>query len=210
MDNSLTCQACAYWVQVKGNYGQCEGRGKKYDGSKKGSACIGYRESNNNINQLYIKKVYKPNSVDIKVPEYKSLRGLYNSLHKPKFKATHATNVDGEFVTFTSDIHCKNGYYRHRYNYTIIDVALTLFLQGKTFNEIAQYMKENYMKPPCRRTFRTWVIKFLGQNAWDSSNCSEVFLMCIKDKEIMVKNGKTRGGRQEFKCKKCKRRVWGN
>lgn len=204
IDSSLTCQTCAYWKQTKGNFGQCEGRGKPYDGSKKGTACIGYRQSNN-INSNLPKKVYKQKSVDIqnKPP---SLRGLYNSLKRPKFIGTYATNVDGEFITYTSDIHCKNGYYKHRYNYTLIDVALTLFLNGKTYNQVAQYMTENHMRAPDRRTFREWVVKFLGQEAWNSSNCSEVFAMCISDHNVFVKDGKV-NGRQQFECKKCKRKF---
>lgn len=162
------CQNCAYWQAKKGSFGVCKTfpERKAYDGSRKGSACIGWRISNNNINQLHTKKVYKSNSVDIKPPEYKSLRGLYNSLHKPKFKATYATNVDGEFITYTSDIHTKNGYYKHRYNYTLIDVTLTLFLQGKNYGDIVRHMNNNYMKPMSRRSFLYWIEKFLGKNAF--------------------------------------------
>lgn len=163
-NNDLTCQTCAYWRQTKGSFGQCEGRGKKYDGSRKGSACIGWRQVNQSITSPILVK--PPERERYNKVEYKSLRKVYNDLHKPKFKATYATNVDGEFVTYTSDIHCKNGYYKHRYNYTLIDVTLTLFLYGKTYAEIMTHMENNYMKPPSRRSFLYWIEKFLGKNAF--------------------------------------------
>lgn len=160
--NDLTCQTCAYWMQRRGSFGVCKTfpERKAYDGSRKGSACIGWRISNNSL-QSFPKKGQETKE------HHPSLRKIYNDSHKPKFKATYATNVDGEFITYTSDIHCKNGYYKHRYNYTLIDVALTLFLQGKSFKQVVEHMKGNYMKPMSRRTFREWVIKFLGQKAWD-------------------------------------------
>lgn len=181
--NDLTCQTCAYWRVSKGSFGQCEGKGKKYDGSRKGSACIGWRQVNQSITSPILVK--PPERERYNKVEYKSLRKVYNDLHKPKFKATYATNVDGEFITYTSDIHCKNGYYKHRYNYTLIDVALTLFLQGKSFKQVVEHMKGNYMKPMSRRTFREWVVKFLGKDAWNEyylqKHVKKMKLCAIKD-----------------------------
>lgn len=193
----LACSTCAYWRPTKGHFGTCEGFGKPYDGTKKGTACFNYRLS---------QKVKLPEPKIPRVLEYKSLRGIYNKSRRPKFKATHATNVDGEFVTFTSDIHTKNGYYRHRFNYTIIDVALTLFLNGKTFEQVCSHLEANYMKAPSRRTFREWIIKFLGENAWNERYGNEVFAMCIVDKIPLRKDGKNRG-LQQWECKICYRKL---
>lgn len=159
MEPNEHCSSCTYWVSKKGSFGYCRTIPEKiYDGTKKGTSCINWRQS---------QSLRVSDSKTVRKPEYKSLRGLYNKTLRPKFKATHATNIDGEFVTFTSDIHTKNGYYRHRYNYTIIDTCLTLFLNGKNYQYISNYLKNSNMRAPDRRTFREWIIKFLGENAWN-------------------------------------------
>ena len=207
------CSTCTYWQSKKGSFGFCKTFPQKiYDGTKKGSACINWRP-----NRLLYKIITREGEIislqhdhyisKTEKTEYKSLRGLYNKSKRPKFKATHATNVDGEFVTFTSDIHTKNGYYKHRYNYTIIDTCLTLFLNGKTFEQICSHLEANHCKTPSRRTFREWVIKFLNKNAWDERFGSEVFAMCIKDKIPLRKDGKNKKGKQQWECKKCLKKI---
>ena len=157
------CLSCTYFHSTRGHFGHCEPiPDKVYDGSKKGSGCFNWRINNS----LY--KTITSNSLIIPPlnTQYNSLRKVYNESKKPKFKGTHFTNVDGEFISYTSDIHSKNGYYKFRYNYTLIDVTLTLFLQGKNYGDIVRHMNNNYMKPMSRRSFLYWIEKFLGKNAF--------------------------------------------
>ena len=165
MEINEACQSCAYWQAKKGNFGVCKTfpERKPYDGSKKGSACRGWRISNQLNKTITQQSVIIANERE----GYKSLRKVYNDLHKRSFKATHATNVDGEFVTYTSDIYFKNGYFKHRYNFKVIDTVLTLFLHGKKYKEIKKHLEENHMVMPDRRTWRQWVLTFLGKNAWE-------------------------------------------
>ena len=160
-NHDLACQTCAYWLPKKGSFGVCKTfpERKPYDGSRKGSACAGWR-INNSLQTL----PKKGQEIKEHCP---SLRKIYNDLHKKSFKATHATNVDGEFVTYTSDIYFKNGYFKHRYNFKVIDTVLTLFLHGKKYKEIKKHLEENHMVMPDRRTWRQWVLTFLGKNAWE-------------------------------------------
>lgn len=184
--NQLTsdyCISCTYFQQTKGNFGNCSIiNNKPYDGTKKGSAtnCPCWRIKTKLLEEE------KLTQLDQQTIKASSLRVTYNSQYKNRKNGNiKITNVDGKFVSFTTDLYSKNGYYKHRYNFRIIDRALTLFLTGLSYKEIAEDFKKNNYRVPDKNTIKGWVINILGKEAYG------YWLRC-KCGGNLVKNGKGR------------------
>jgi hypothetical protein len=181
------CLGCTYFQQSSGHFGNCGIINNKiYDGSKKGTGCSCWRLKSS---------LYPLLEKGQKEPEYSpSLRKIYNKSVRKKININPYRLIE-EVGVYSSMIHSKNGYYKHRYNFKIIDAVLTLFLRGE---DISKKLEEMHYRVPDRTTIREWIIKFLGKNCWDRGRESVKCIHCTSTNT--VKNGYPR-----MRCRDCKK-----
>lgn len=174
--NEDYCISCAYFQQTKGNFGRCVvlKTDKKFDGSKKGSACRGWR-LNQLLTVLLGKRIDKENNDWIE-----KIRKAYNSekkdqirikkenkrLSQPERKEifnpiTHNANfVHGLPFDQTSDVHVKRAYYKHKAPKKVIELAITLLDGSLSLSEISHGIKEHLGYDITRHAILCWQRKF--------------------------------------------------
>lgn len=182
------CKSCAYFQQTKGNFGKCSdgGYSKAYDGTKKGSACSGWRIKTELVNEYitYLSTPEPPSRVEGYRDELGSREGLNSKavIYDPTFR-------------------------KHRYNRDIIKRALSLFSEGKGTGDIMKYLEEYAKVTPDRKAVRAWIIKFLGSDKWKEAHKKREFTPCSLAgcSGRILKNGIERNGKQRYRCSRCRK-----
>lgn len=174
----LFCLSCTYFHQTKGNFGRCGiiQKNTTYDGTKKGTGCRAWR-----INPEIIIEPEKPKNETLSVVNI--IRKDFNEQKKRRTKyhqfKKHGYNFEENFLkklepfSVVNPINIKKGYYGHRYNHHIINLALEFSMKDISIEDIQKKILNVYKIIVPKQTIRNWTWKFLGHPIYKEVNVNK-------------------------------------
>lgn len=170
------CLSCAYFQQTKGNFGRCTvlKNDKKFDGSKKDSACNCWRLESSLIQIINRPKIIRKESdFEVKIKEHNYNSKLNLKIKQIKNQQTikkdyeHSNYKYGLPYGLTSDIMPSKKIYKSHAPYSVIKHTVVLMSDNSlSMNDIRKQIKKTFGRNISLTSIRKWALKYKPDKIW--------------------------------------------